>query len=114
PRSRRAGSRRVGVGPDGEARCLARRRPAVAGGRRTRTRTGSLAMSDAFRTTTKLIAAARATLSQPHWDYIAGGALTETTMLRNRESIDALAFRPRVLHDVSHVEPGTTLLGTPL
>ena len=71
-------------------------------------------MSDAFRTTTELIAAARATLSQPHWDYIAGGALTETTMLRNRESIDALAFRPRVLHDVRTTDASATLLGTTL
>jgi isopentenyl diphosphate isomerase/L-lactate dehydrogenase-like FMN-dependent dehydrogenase len=67
-----------------------------------------------FRTTTELIAAARATLSAPHWDYIAGGALTETSMLRNRESIDALAFRPRVLHDVSTTDATSTLLGSPL
>jgi len=67
-----------------------------------------------FRTTTELIAAARATLSPPHWDYIAGGALTETSMLRNRESIDALAFRPRVLHDVSTTDATTTLLGARL
>jgi isopentenyl diphosphate isomerase/L-lactate dehydrogenase-like FMN-dependent dehydrogenase len=71
-------------------------------------------MSERFRTTTELIAAARATLSAPHWDYIAGGALTETTMLRNRESIDALAFRPRVLHDVTSVDASRTLLGSPL
>jgi isopentenyl diphosphate isomerase/L-lactate dehydrogenase-like FMN-dependent dehydrogenase len=67
-----------------------------------------------FRTTTELIAAARATLSQPHWDYIAGGALTETSMLRNRESIDALAFRPRVLHDVATTDASATLLGAKL
>jgi isopentenyl diphosphate isomerase/L-lactate dehydrogenase-like FMN-dependent dehydrogenase len=71
-------------------------------------------MSERFRTTTELIAAARATLAAPLWDYIAGGALTETSMLRNRESIDALAFRPRVLRDVGTVDASTTLLGSAL
>ena len=29
------------------------------------------------------------------WDYIAGGAETETTLLRNRLALDQIAFRPR-------------------
>lgn len=38
------------------------------------------------------------------WNYIAGGTETETTVRRNRLALDRLAFRPRVLRDVSHID----------
>lgn len=40
-----------------------------------------------------------------------GGAESETTMRRNRLGFDRLAFRPRILRDVSHIDPSTTFLG---
>jgi isopentenyl diphosphate isomerase/L-lactate dehydrogenase-like FMN-dependent dehydrogenase len=55
--------------------------------------------------------AAKQKLSQPSWDYLMGGAETETTLNRNRLAIDSLAFRPRVLRDVRNVDAGGTLFG---
>jgi glycolate oxidase len=63
------------------------------------------------RTTRAIIDEARAALSQLSWDYVVGGAETETTVRRNRAALDALALRPRVLRDVSTVDVSTTLLG---
>jgi glycolate oxidase len=40
-----------------------------------------------------------------------GGAETETTLRRNRQALDSVAFRPRVLRDVSKVETTATFLG---
>ena len=45
------------------------------------------------------------------WDYLMGGTETETTLCRNRQSLDAIAFRPRVLRDVSNIDCATTLFG---
>jgi isopentenyl diphosphate isomerase/L-lactate dehydrogenase-like FMN-dependent dehydrogenase len=53
-----------------------------------------------FLTTTEIIAAARTNLSDAAWDYVCGGAETETTLLRNRYALDAISFRPRVLRNV--------------
>lgn len=58
-----------------------------------------------------IIDAARANLDDGVWDYIAGGAESETTLRRNRLAIDSLALRPRVLRDVASIDPGATLLG---
>ena len=52
-------------------------------------------------------------LPREHWDYLIGGSETETTLHRNRQSLDEIAFRPRVLNDVSTIEPSTTLFGGP-
>jgi isopentenyl diphosphate isomerase/L-lactate dehydrogenase-like FMN-dependent dehydrogenase len=62
-------------------------------------------------TTHAIIDAARANLDDDVWDYIAGAAESETTVRRNRLAIDSLALRPRVLRDVSGVDPSSTLLG---
>src|SRR6185436_12570503 len=40
-----------------------------------------------------------------------GGAETETTVRRNRHALDCIAFRPRVLRDVSKVDSSWTFLG---
>jgi isopentenyl diphosphate isomerase/L-lactate dehydrogenase-like FMN-dependent dehydrogenase len=65
-------------------------------------------------TISEIIDAARADLDDDVWDYISGGAETETTLARNRLAIDALALRPRVLRDVSQIDPSATLLGNRL
>ena len=57
------------------------------------------AVSD-FETTTEIIHAAQQKLDPEVWDYITGGTETETTIRRNREAIEALAFRARVLRNV--------------
>jgi isopentenyl diphosphate isomerase/L-lactate dehydrogenase-like FMN-dependent dehydrogenase len=53
----------------------------------------------------EFIRKARANLNQNAWDYVVGAAETETTMRRNRMSLDEIAFRPRVLRDVAQVDP---------
>jgi isopentenyl diphosphate isomerase/L-lactate dehydrogenase-like FMN-dependent dehydrogenase len=61
-------------------------------------------------TTTELVAQAKKRLPVESWDFICGGAETETTMLRNRHSLDGIAFRPRVLRNVEAADPATTFL----
>jgi glycolate oxidase len=43
-----------------------------------------------------------------------GGAETETTVLRNRRALDEIAFRPRVLRDVSKIDSTAKFLGQPV
>jgi isopentenyl diphosphate isomerase/L-lactate dehydrogenase-like FMN-dependent dehydrogenase len=62
----------------------------------------------------ELVAKARANLNQNDWDYIVGGTETETTLRRNRMALDSIAFRPRVLRDVSKVDGSTEVLGRKL
>jgi isopentenyl diphosphate isomerase/L-lactate dehydrogenase-like FMN-dependent dehydrogenase len=62
----------------------------------------------------EIIQAAHRNLPQDVWDYLSGGAESETTMRRNRMGFDTLALRPRVLVDVSKVDTSTTFLGQKL
>src|SRR6202162_4333362 len=62
----------------------------------------------------EVVAKARQNLDQNAWDYIVGGVETETTLRRNRMALDIVAFRPRVLRDVSKVDASTELLGRKL
>lgn len=62
----------------------------------------------------EIVAKARANLNQNEWDYIVGGVETETTLRRNRMALDSMAFRPRVLRDVSKVDATTEILGRKL
>jgi isopentenyl diphosphate isomerase/L-lactate dehydrogenase-like FMN-dependent dehydrogenase len=64
-----------------------------------------------FVTNQEIIMAARRNLAQNVWHYLTGGAESETTMRRNRFGLDSLAFRPRVLVDVSKIDTSTTVLG---
>jgi glycolate oxidase len=54
---------------------------------------------------------AREALSPEHWDYLMGAADTETTYKRNRLALDSVAFRPRVLRDVTDIDLSAELLG---
>jgi glycolate oxidase len=67
-----------------------------------------------FETLHEFVAPAKRNLSKETWDYLMGGAETETTLERNRLAIDALAFRPRVLRNVENVSTRSTLLGQEL
>ena len=48
------------------------------------------------------------------FDYIDGGAEDELSLSRNVGAFRRVEFRPRVLCDVRHVDPSTSLLGRPL
>lgn len=67
-----------------------------------------------FQVLHEIVAKARQNLNQNDWDYIVGGTETETTLRRNRLAIDSVAFRPRVLRDVSRVDADVTAFGRPL
>jgi glycolate oxidase len=68
-------------------------------------------LEDRFQTLHEIVRAARLALAPGAWDYLAGGAETETTLKRNRQALDALAFRPRVLRDVSRIDATSSVLG---
>jgi glycolate oxidase len=72
------------------------------------------ASSELFQNLHEFIHKARANLNQNAWDYIAGAAETETTMRRNRMALDEIAFRPRVLRDVSKIDPAVERFGRKL
>jgi glycolate oxidase len=62
----------------------------------------------------EIVRKARQNLDQNEWDYIVGATESETTLRRNRLALDSIAFRPRVLRDVSRVDATTTVLGRKL
>jgi isopentenyl diphosphate isomerase/L-lactate dehydrogenase-like FMN-dependent dehydrogenase len=62
------------------------------------------AASPEFLNLHEIVAKARQKLNQDDWDYIIGACETETTLKRNRMALDSIAFRPRVLRDVSRVD----------
>jgi len=67
-----------------------------------------------FPTLQDLVLAAHDKLPGPVWDFVTFGSESETTLRRNRQSIDRLAFLPRIMRDVSDVDPATVLLGSRL
>jgi isopentenyl diphosphate isomerase/L-lactate dehydrogenase-like FMN-dependent dehydrogenase len=68
-------------------------------------------IEEKFQTLQEIVKAARQNLAPGPWDYLIGGAETETTLKRNRHALDSIAFRPRVLRDVSTIDCTSTLLG---
>jgi isopentenyl diphosphate isomerase/L-lactate dehydrogenase-like FMN-dependent dehydrogenase len=62
----------------------------------------------------EIIQEARRRLDQGSWDYLVGGSESETTLRRNRLAFDKVAFRPRILVDVSKIDPSTTFMGQKL
>ncbi|HEV3109393.1 MAG TPA: alpha-hydroxy acid oxidase [Candidatus Binataceae bacterium] len=71
-------------------------------------------IEDRFQTLHEIVRAARSKLDRNVWDYLVGGSETETTIARNRHALDSIAFRPRVLRDVSNIDSSAILLGKPL
>ncbi len=67
-----------------------------------------------FKTIHEIVKAARLNLDPTYWDYLIGGAETETTLRRNRLAIDRLGLLPHVLNDVSDVDTSGKLLGRKL
>jgi isopentenyl diphosphate isomerase/L-lactate dehydrogenase-like FMN-dependent dehydrogenase len=62
------------------------------------------ASAEEFQNLHEFVRKARINLNQNAWDYIVGAAETETTLRRNRMALDEIAFRPRVLRDVSKID----------
>ena len=71
-------------------------------------------MSDKFVTLPEIRKHAKKILPRDVWNFGDGGAETETTLRRNRRSIDRLAIRQDVLVDVREIDLSTSLLGVPL
>ena len=67
-----------------------------------------------FQTLHEIVKAARDNLEDNSWDYLMGGADTESTVKRNRQGLDSLAFRPRVLNDISGLDLSATVFGQKL
>lgn len=68
-------------------------------------------LRDQFQNLHEFVAVARARLDRNTWDYLIGGAETESTLRRNRLALDSLAFRPRVLRNVNGTDTSSTFLG---
>jgi isopentenyl diphosphate isomerase/L-lactate dehydrogenase-like FMN-dependent dehydrogenase len=68
-------------------------------------------LNEQFLTLQEIYQAAKRNLAPGPWAYLIGGAETETTVKRNRHALDTLAFRPRVLRDVSTVDASGKFLG---
>ena len=59
-------------------------------------------------------ARARSRLPRILFDYVDGGSYEETTLRHNRQDLDALTVRQRIMHDMSDVRLRTELFGIPL
>jgi 4-hydroxymandelate oxidase len=55
--------------------------------------------------------AAKRILSAPAWEYFNGGSADEITLRRNRQALDLLQLKPKVLVDVTSIDTSRTLLG---
>ena len=64
-----------------------------------------------FQNLHEFLKVARFKLNRNNWDYIVGGTETETTLARNRQSLDSIAFKPRVLRNVQNVDCSSELFG---
>jgi isopentenyl diphosphate isomerase/L-lactate dehydrogenase-like FMN-dependent dehydrogenase len=71
-------------------------------------------LEEKYQTLHEIVRAARMNLAPGPWDYMAGGTETETTLRRNRLALDSIAFRPRVLRNVSKIDTTSSLFGRPV
>jgi glycolate oxidase len=67
-----------------------------------------------FVTLHDIVKRGRQNLDRNHWDYLIGGADSESALKRNRYGLDSWVYRPRILNDVSDVQMSATLLGSRL
>jgi len=68
-------------------------------------------LKEEFLTLQEIVTAAKRNLPPGPWSYLVGGAETETTVRRNRQALDSIAFRPRVLRDVSRIDASSSFFG---
>ncbi|MDP9813939.1 L-lactate dehydrogenase (cytochrome) [Rhizobium tibeticum] len=57
-----------------------------------------------FESLHEIVEKAHQVLPKQKWDSLIGGAETETTLKRNRLAIDTIAFKPRVMRNVSTID----------
>ena len=69
------------------------------------------AVIEKFQVMHEFAKAAKNNLNKNIFDYVFGGAETETTVKRNRMAIETYALRPRVMRDVSKMDAGKDLFG---
>src|SRR3954464_9060149 len=67
-------------------------------------------LTEELLTLQEIYLAAKRNLAPGPWAYLMGGAETETTVLRNRRALDEIAFRPRVLRDVTAIDSSAPFL----
>ena len=67
-----------------------------------------------FVTLHEVVKSAKVRLNANIWDYLIGATETETTLRRNRMALDSIAFRPRVLRNVSKIDPSSEIFGKKL
>lgn len=67
-----------------------------------------------FLTLQEIAAAAQRNLSPVLWDTLCGGSDSEATLRRNRQALDSLALRQRVLVNVADIDTRVQLLGETL
>lgn len=70
-----------------------------------------MSVDERFLTLHEIAKAAWQNLAPGPWDYLIGGAETETTLKRNRQALDSIAFRPRVLRNVAKIDCRGSFLG---
>jgi glycolate oxidase len=70
-----------------------------------------MSAAEEFLTLQEIVAAAQRNIPPGPWAYLIGGTETETTVKRNRHALDSIAFRPRVLRDVSRVDASGKFFG---
>src|SRR5947207_15186076 len=68
-------------------------------------------LENEFATMHERVKAAKLRLNANIWYYLIGATETETTLRRNRMALDSIAFKPRVLRDVSKIDPSSEILG---
>ncbi|MSQ59632.1 MAG: alpha-hydroxy-acid oxidizing protein [Betaproteobacteria bacterium] len=76
--------------------------------------TSDIQVTQTFNTLQEIVACARAKLPRGDWDFVTGGAETETTVKRNRLAFERLALKARVMNDVSSVNLRRNVFGTDL
>ena len=69
---------------------------------------------DAIVNISELEAFARASMTKPVFDFIAGGAEDEVTLRANREGFTRWRLAPRILSGVEAPRLATTVLGQPV
>src|ERR1700743_2959589 len=62
----------------------------------------------------EIVKAAKTRLNGNIWEYLVGATETETTLRRNRMELDSIAFKPRVLRNVSKIDPSSEIFGKKL
>jgi isopentenyl diphosphate isomerase/L-lactate dehydrogenase-like FMN-dependent dehydrogenase len=67
-----------------------------------------------FATISEVIRTARQQLPPHYWDHSAGGVGIETTLRRNRQMLESVAFRPRLMQGVGTPAINVTCLGLDL